>query len=465
MKKFLLASSALVFSFVAGSTSVNAVAFEPFGTPGKNKPALKVFGQGTFAAMMFHQKRAEGNNGKGNGSHFTMTDGFLGFQMLGKADGYGELEYELLLGLDPNPDSTNVDTASALLRGEWGTLMFGNGYGAEYYMSKGPLQQVIGGIGGADGDYTQVVNRTSGTIISMQPIGRTKNGTKISFYTPRIYGFQAGFSFTPNSRHRGEAKLFTNRNARDGAFNAIPFDKNNIAAGMNYVKKFSNGVEIGASAAGIWANTQQPNGRTAGLDNSTSSPRQRTQTWLAGIVLGYQHFEAGFEYVDNGKSHEINSPLYQGSDAGKIYNFGLAYNMGPDKFSLGYSHTKRKLPANALLTAANFPVAVGQPAFGAAFTDLGHGKTDVLSASWDRKLAPGLTVFAEGVYFKYSADQRLGTFMSTVGAAGAGGASALPIGTSAGNYYAAQSSGTSNEADTIGNNQGHVLMLGAKLKF
>ena len=55
--------------------------------------------------------------------------------------------------------------------------------------------------------------------------------------------------------------------------------------------------------------------------------------------------------------------------------------------------------------------------------------------------------------------------MSTVGAAGAGGASALPIGTSAGNYYAAQSSGTSNEADTIGNNQGHVLMLGAKLKF
>lgn len=459
MKKFLLASSALVFSFVAGSTSVNAVAFEPFGTPGKNKPALKVFGQGTFAAMMFHQKRAEGNNGKGNGSHFTMTDGFLGFQMLGKADGYGELEYELLLGLDPNPDSTNVDTASALLRGEWGTLMFGNGYGAEYYMSKGPLQQVIGGIGGADGDYTQVVNRTSGTIISMQPIGRTKNGTKISFYTPRIYGFQAGFSFTPNSRHRGEAKLFTNRNSRDNI--NIPFDKNNIAAGLNYVKKFSNGIELGASAAGIWANTQQPNGRPAApaaIDASNNSPRQRTQTWLAGIVLGYQHFEAGFEYIDNGKSHEINNPLYQGSDAGKIYNFGLAYNIGPDKFSLGYSHTKRKLPANALLTQANFGVGSG---FGVNYTDLGHGKTDVLSASWDRKLAPGLTVFAEGVYFKYATDNRLANFITQNAPINIGGG----VGAVPGSYYAAQSSGTNNETDAIRSNQGHVLMLGAKLKF
>lgn len=458
MKKFLLASSALVFSLVAGSTSVNAVAFEPFGTPGKNKPALKVFGQGTFAAMMFHQKRAEGNSGKGNGSHFTMTDGFLGFQMLGKADGYGELEYEFLLGLNPDPDSTGVDTASVLLRGEWGTMMLGNGYGAEYYMSKGPLQQVIGGIGGADGDYTQVVNRTSGAIISMQPIGRTKNGTKISFFTPRVYGFQAGFTFTPNARHRGEAKLFTNKNTRDGADKALPFDKNNIAAGLNYVKKFDNGIELGASAVGIWANAQQPDGRPANpaaINASLNSPRQKTQTWLAGIVLGYQHFEAGFEYIDNGKSHEINNPLYQGSDAGKIYNFGLAYNIGPDKFSVGYSHTKRKLPANALLNAANFGAG-----FGVNGTDLGHGKTDVLSASWDRKLAPGLTVFAEGVYFKYATDQRLGNFITNGAVNIGGGVNAIP-----GNYYSVQSSGSKDEPGTIANNQGHVLMLGAKLKF
>ena len=464
MKKILLGTSALLFSLVAGTASVHAAAFESFGKPGHNKPALKVFGQGTFAAMLFNQKRTEENNGKGNGSHFTMTDGFLGFQVMGKADGYGELEYELLLGLDPNPDSTNVDTASILLRGEWGTLMLGNTYGAEYFMSKGPLQQVIGGIGGADGDYTQVVNRTSGALISMQPIGRTKNGTKISYYTPRIYGLQAGFSFTPNSRHRGEAKLFTHNNVRDGGF-VIPFDKNNIAAGLNYVNKFSNGVELGLSVNGIWAQTQQPQGRGGipgpfiNLNQSTYAPRQKTKTWLAGIVLGYQNFEAGFEYIDNGKSNEVNHPLFEGSDAGKIYNFGLAYNIGPDKISVGFSHTKRKLPANAQLTQANYPNVAGQPNFGVAFTDLGHSKSDVVSLAWDRKLAPGLTIFAEGVYFKYSADQRLNRFMDVQVPAAVGTVSA-------GSYYAAQSSGGSaSQGQYVPNNQGHVIMAGAKVKF
>lgn len=453
MKKFLLGTSALLFSLVAGSAAVHAVGFESFGAPAKNKPALKVFGQGTFAAMMFNQKRTEENSGKGKGSHFTMTDGFLGFLVQGKADGYGELEYEMLLGLDPNPDGSNVDTASILLRGEWGTLMMGNAYGAEYFMAKGPLQQVIGGIGGADGDYTQVVNRTTGAIISMQPIGRTKNGTKISYYTPRIYGVQAGISFTPNARHRGEAKLFTTSNNRDGE--NLPFDKNNIAAGLNYVTKFSNGIELGLSLNGIWANTQQPAGRGDPGELSNFAPRQKTKVWMAGIVLGYKHFEAGFEYIDNGKSHEIIAPLYEGSDAGKIYNFGVAYNIGVDKFSVGFSHTKRKLPANANLTAANLPanVALGIPAFAGA-PDLGHGKTDVLSVSWDRKLAPGLTVFVEGDYFKYTADSRLNRFVNN----GAGGVNT-------GNYYAAQSGGSNAQGAFVPNNQGHVVMAGAKVKF
>jgi outer membrane protein OmpU len=455
MKKFLLGASALLFSLVAGSAAVHAVGFESFGAPAKNKPALKVFGQGTFAAMMFNQKSTEPNSGKGKGSHFTMTDGFLGFQVQGKADGYGELEYELLLGLDPNPDGSNVDTVSILLRGEWGTLMLGNSYGAEYFMSKGPLQNVIGGIGGADGDYTQVVNRTTGAIISMQPIGRTKNGTKISYYTPRVYGVQAGLSFTPNARHRGEAKLFTTANNRD--VENLAFDKNNISAGLNYVTKFSNEIELGLSVNGIWANTQQPGGRVAAAQLSQSAQRQKTKVWMAGIVLGYKHFEAGFEYIDNGKSHEIIHPLYEGSDAGKIYNFGVAYNIGVDKFSIGFSHTKRKLPANPNLTAANFPQPLGA-AFGAA--DLGHGKTDVLSVSWDRKLAPGLTVFVEGDYFKYTADRRLNTFVNGVIPGGQPFA-----GVNTGNYYGAQSGGSNAQNAFVPNNQGHVVMAGAKVKF
>lgn len=452
MKKFLLGTTAVALGMVTLASPVMAAAQEKFGANRRDTtPSLTFSGEGNFHGMFFKQKQrdidpavgADRAPGKGNGTHFEFADTRFNIAVDGKTQGYGEMDYGMLIGLNGDKNETNtIDEARVHLKGEWGTMTAGNTRGVEYTMSVGPLQDVMGGSGGPDGNYTHVVNRTTGVVVKMQPLGRSQDSTKINYYTPRIYGFQAGFSFTPNSRHFGERRLFTLTNTFDGA-NAIPFDKNHIAAGLNFKHKFHCGLDLAASAIGLWAgSTQQNRGRLAPIANNFLAPqnvgasgtanRQKTKSYLLGIVLGYGNFEGGFEFIDNMKSQELIG--LSDNDAGRIYNFGLAYNIGPDKISAGYSHTTRRLGKNAAVPAS---------------VNLGRAKANVFSLAAERKLAPGLVFFAEGTYFKYDTNQQ----MNNANYAGAR------------EWWAVSSSGSASEANFVDNNRGHVGMLGMRVKF
>lgn len=433
MQKTLLITTAALGLLASSAPQVMAESAKSFGhTKNEKAPTISLSGEGIFHAMSFVQKQREANGGKGNGNHFTFGDSRLNVAVNGKADGWGELNYGLLLGLTMDKSETqSISEARLLLKGEWGTITMGNTRGVEYVMAVSPWAKVFDGTGGADGNFIDVVNRTSGTVISVQPLGRTRDATKINYFTPRVYGFQIGLTFTPNTRHHGEQRAFTKNNATDSAAASVePFDKNSVAAVLGYKNKFSNGLDLAASFGGIWASSTQQNQALRDLPAGTFSKtgdRNRTKTWLTGIVLGYHGFEIGFEYIDNGKSRELG--VLQNGDAGKIYNLGVAYTFGPDKFSLGYAHTVRNLGNRQ-----------GQQR-------LGKAKMHTYSIAWDRKLAPGLGIFLEGDYFKYDTDARLNNDAQTRDA------------------FIQGSSGTSSQGDFVDNNRGHVAMAGVKMKF
>jgi hypothetical protein len=474
MKKFLLGSTAIVavasLLMTSGVTAAGDIEYKPVDrtsghlTNPVDTPRLKISGEGTFHGMFHRQKQREQNAGKGNGVHFEMGDARINFDVFGKASQLKGLEYSLLLGLNGDTNETqNIQELRLKLKGDWGTVFLGNSTGVENFMSVGPWQNVFGGTGGADGNYTHAINRTSGAVVSVQPLGRTKTSTKFSYVTPRIMGFQAGVSFTPNTKHLGEQRLFTLNNTQDtgyvagnsnyqgilganGGGNALPFEKNNVAFGVNYKNKFSNGFDVAASALGIWGKTQAPQGRvaTTGFANPNSANqssfgrRDKTQTYLLGIVFGYAGFEAGFEFIDNGKSQEISS--LQRNDAGKVYNFGAAYNLGPDKWSLGYAHTTRKLGGGIL--QGNLGLI--------SVPDLGKATGNVYSIAWDRKLAPGLSVFVEGDYFKFDTNPLMNINPGYAGYQG---------------WWIQGSAASNKESDFVDSNRGHVGMVGVKVKF
>lgn len=407
MRKILLATTALAMALPALSTSVEAVSLK-----GAKTPALRMSGQSTFNYFAFNQTVREPNRGKGGGHHMAVEDARINFEVFGKADGLGGLEYSFLIGLsgDTNLDKS-VEENRLKFKGEWGTLLLGNARGVDDFMAVGAYD-VMGGTGGFAGNYTHVTNPSNGVITTVDLQGAPKDSTKVTYVTPRVNGFQAGLSFTPHTQHKGEAKLFSHTHT---ASPTQPFDKNQVGLGLNYKETFGNGVDVKLSGTLLYAGKTMRGAREgSSAAAALQAPRARTKSYALGTVLGWKDWKLGGEFIDNGHS-QVRQGV-NGRDAGKAYSLALGYDYGVDSFAFGWYGSSRNLQSNSLKAKAN-----------------------VWSLTWDRKLAPGLSVYAEGNFFDYKTDTNLRNEII-----------------SANNKF---------EATEVDNNRGHVIIVGSKIKF
>ena len=196
----------------------------------------------------------------------------------------------------------------------------------------------------------------------------------------------------------GEAKINSSSDyGKNGERDA--FDSRSIAGGLNFLNKWNNGFEWGLSATAIFAQAHpETTGATWTLFDAAgtaipgatgSGNRKNTRSYALGTVMRYAGFEFGFEFGDNGKSHELKDLAATSgvkTNGGWFIDTGVAYNWGPTKLSLGYCYGKRK--------GVQFTGTVADDNIVASKS---KNRTDILSASIDHKLAPGV-----GVYFEYA---------------------------------------------------------------
>ena len=420
MKNKILAGTALLFSCPEIANAAEAPMAQT------RMPKLMISGQTTFNAWWFNNKdqknRNDGNiahNGglaegqtplrgavltktglsgsdsqsHGRGYLFTMDDSELRFKLSGVSD-YGA-DYGMTVVVDTNTEQTTshriIEENYIWMGGSWGRIALGDTYGSEDLMAFGGFDP-IAGTGGFDGNFDRVINLVTGTLTSVDLLGYTDTSTKFTYQTPRFYGFQAGISFTPQSGHLGEDDAKT---TTDYGLNGDiqPFDKRSIAAALNYINEWSSGFSLGVSATSVFAKTQPGfTGSQWFVTDSTntviatgSSNRKNTASYAIGTSMSYGDFEWGFEFGDNGKSHEVkdfSSQTGVKTNAGWFIDMGLAYNFGSTKISAGYMYTKRKSAKLDAAKATGFSKA--------------KSRADIISASVDRKLAQGV-----GIYFEY----------------------------------------------------------------
>lgn len=410
MKKFLLGSTALLGAalFTNEASAAQAV------SPTLAAPKLTISGQSTFNAWWFDNKQQKYRNddnfgntanngpaggpktqGYGRGYLFTMDDSRLQFDVSGKTDPGMNYGFTVVLNTDTNQSSYDKTIKENYIwaDGSWGRFQFGDTDGVEDFMAFGGFS-VLGGTGGYDGNFSRVVNFVTGTMASqgVDLVGDTQKATKLTYQTPRYYGIQAGISFTPQQRHLGESKINSGHDyGNKGSLDA--YDKRSIAGGLNFLNKWNSGFELGLSATAIFAKTQpEYTGATWTLYDNAGNPgltgsgnRKNTRSFAVGTVMRYAGFEFGFEFGDNGRSHQLKDLSTATSVKQKgswFFDTGLAYNWGATKLSLGYYYGKQGgVAANS--TNTGFVQA--------------KNKSSVFTTSVDHKLAPGV-----GVYFEYA---------------------------------------------------------------
>jgi outer membrane protein OmpU len=127
----------------------------------------------------------------------------------------------------PGQFNAFVDEAVLFVSGAFGRIELGREDGAADIMMLG-ARRVAAGTGGIDGDLP--INLSGGIIID------TSDAAKVTYFTPRIGGFQAGISYSPDS---------------DGFFGApLATFEDAIEWGANFVGQFV-GLDVGLSATAV----------------------------------------------------------------------------------------------------------------------------------------------------------------------------------------------------------------------
>ncbi len=246
-----------------------------------------------------------------------------------------------------NTDESNVhfDEAYGYLEGGFGRFEIGSAEGAAYKMHYTSPWFVPGNGVDSPNIFNANVSTPAGLYVGVTPARTstyalmTEDANKVSYFTPRIVGFQLGASFTPDvglndPQNNGFGSFVKN----DGTINTA------VDLALNYSGDFA-GFTIGADGFYSWGQVDDATGVSA-----DANPKE----WGAGLNLGYAGFTLGGAYYRsldlganahggqaNGRNSNARASAYTG-DKNETWTAGLSYGTGPWTVGVAYLTSKEK---------------------------------------------------------------------------------------------------------------------------
>lgn len=283
------------------------------------------------------------------------------FSVDGKADNgleYGaviELEADINAG-DSREGGTNADKTYLFLQGGWGRVELGGNTDASEALSVN-TSTFASATGGIDGDFYRYAGAPTGADVLTRPdlpiafdnnnasgivADHNEDATKITYYSPRFAGFQAGVSYIPSSDSAGTLTAPSGTNL-----------ENIFAGGINYAAQWDS--------VGFKASVSGQTGDEKGTGDGDLS------AWNAGANVNFAGFTVGGSYgawdEDTGNNDDVD-----------FFDLGLGYEFGAFSASASYFSSDN---------------------------DTDNDEFDNLAIGIDYKLAPGLVPYAEVSFFDF----------------------------------------------------------------
>lgn len=365
MKKILLGTTALVGAAAVAASSATAMPLQSFGDEGK--PILTASIVMQFEAGIADNDKPNGQdvigttNGKRDGKFVGGRFAEIWFQ--GELTADNGLTYGARISLaadQPTRTNTYPGRKYIYLSGGWGSLELGDWIGPSSVLSISAMAQEVSGNGMFDHAATEYIKTPNSGLTTMGDfqvnngsyIGwfLTDFGTKVSYYTPVIAGFQAGVSYSPTSDNVGQS--LSNRGGANAALN------NNGGGATNFSDVVGVGVRYDGEAGDLtyaaaftatWGNADDTTacgalagGATAGACNPLSLDRDDLQSWNVGAKVGFAGFTlAGNYYDDDGSGYrKIEQAQVDGWTMVGTYEFG--------PYKVGLNYMKMDIEHNAL---------------------------------------------------------------------------------------------------------------------
>lgn len=347
-KSILLGTTALV-----GAVIAVAPAFAGSATSGDNY-TVELSGEFGFNMLAYSQ---DVSATRGRGYSFEADDAEIHLHAGATAD--NGIKYGVRIQLNANTDDTTAaDEAWAYIASDnWGILQLGSNDDAADQMFVN-AESVMTGKVGWDGVMFDFINTGTGGGITDSFASSTGDASKIIYFTPRMAGFQAGVSLTPDTGHTGR-----NRDTDNDGDNENVWD-----LAVNWEGTYGDvGVLVGAS----YETGDRPNAGTPAF-----TPTEDPEIWTVGAKVSFGAFAVAAGYADFNDTGITKALAAAGADGGSWWDIGASYATGPWAISLAYLDTEK---ANT--------------------TGLGSTDWSVISAGVAYSVAPGWTLSGELDFF------------------------------------------------------------------
>lgn len=201
-----------------------------------------------------------------------------------------------------------MDETYLYFTGGWGRLIMGSENSAPYLMQYTGPSAGLGLNSPNVGPYNAISAAGTSTLLNA-----VSDANKVTYFTPRFFGFQLGASYTPNIDARGGNTQTFGLNESDeaGEYN------NFFGGGLNFVESFG-GVDV-AVAGGIEYGMDEGGG--AGTDDFLG--------FSGGLNIGFSGFTVG------GSVLHQNNGLSADRDT-LVWDVGATYGAGPWEIGVTY---------------------------------------------------------------------------------------------------------------------------------
>ncbi len=290
------------------------------------------------------------------------------------------IEFGARVELEIFSSSTTSDTISQhfiFVEGDFGRVEAGSRYSAAYQMH---YAAPVVGLPINSGWVTVFIPANpDSTVAFLTPAVSTyldygNKENQITYYTPRIEGFQLGLSYAPSISFSGDGQNFPVEADRNTQYS------NGFSVGANYVEEFG---DWGVAVATGYRRSDAP-------DNVTSLGGNDYQSFSVGANLSYAGVTIGGSYANSFDGQvTVSSSAIVNSTEGQSWDVGIAYGAGP--WTIGASYFQAEVEG----------APAGTPGF------IGSGNDDKLyaaTAGIDYALGPGINAIGGVMYGRWSAE-------------------------------------------------------------
>ena len=233
------------------------------------------------------------------------------------------LQVGIQVQLEAFSTDDQIDEHFVYLEGGWGRLEIGAENGAAFKAGGSGVPTAIVGHGVDSPTFSH--HPEEGEAHTSTQIDTSGDANKITYYTPRLSGFQLGVSYTPDAGTPEVSLAPGSGGSGTGPLVENDALENVIEVGANWSGSFSD-VDLGINA-GYLTGDPEPN---------ENDPNE----WRVGASVGI----AGFTIAGNYNDQELQR-LYDGADVDvQSYSVGVSYGTGPWQVAAGYLHSDLSRP-------------------------------------------------------------------------------------------------------------------------